>query len=656
MIRRFAYCLGDVEDSIDRSVTKGIHSFLSSHPNTQIFLFHGFEAAGTFDGFVLQGTGRQKSSAESLVRKLQGTCPGLPVVTVGMLVPGCTALSFDETGAEYDLVLQRIHELIYSGKSKEEITACFFTENGDDPETAPLPSGFLKACADAGLLKDHVTVCALSHTDLPDEISEEDVPDLLFFDGDYTAGRAAACLPEDVTARIAGFEPSDDTNCRDPRIASVSRDIPGMAQRALSLLFDCVEHHAPIRKEITERGRILNPTNPGNLRDFYFSNVSEDLLKREDDLVYHRVRAAFEQRLNEAGDIADIAAAFETAAVNLHFGQIYLTLDERCGELGQGNLSMPGHAKDLSARKGSVSRMDLRALVLSKDETGAFLLAPDPKTHIYTSFVSSGILPDDLLAGLRLLCLFPIRESGNLAGYLIAARTTESFRLHRAMELARMIGSALALVRVREQLESQNRQLSRLTMTDSLTGLSNRLGLEMLGRQSFQDLQAKGGAALWVVNIDNLRLVNDTFGHLAGDELLVNIGSILSLVGHANACFVCRYAGDEFVLLSSYGAKQVEEQILQQVSVMRLSSIAEGLFTPSVSIVRFEAGPGTTLEAAIEGARNQMAQKRKQKRAMGPNPFTESRFAAYRRSGLIRLINESSRTFEELQAFLQTDQ
>ena len=219
-----------------------------------------------------------------------------------------------------------------------------------------------------------------------------------------------------------------------------------------------------------------------------------------------------------------------------------------------------------------------------------------------------------------------------------------------------MIGSALALVRVREQLESQNRQLSRLTMTDSLTGLSNRLGLEMLGRQSFQDLQAKGGAALWVVNIDNLRLVNDTFGHLAGDELLVNIGSILSLVGHANACFVCRYAGDEFVLLSSYGAKQVEEQILQQVSVMRLSSIAEGLFTPSVSIVRFEAGPGTTLEAAIEGARNQMAQKRKQKRAMGPNPFTESRFAAYRRSGLIRLINESSRTFEELQAFLQTDQ
>ncbi len=42
MIRRFAYCLGDVEDSIDRSVTKGIHSFLSSHLNTQIFLFHGF--------------------------------------------------------------------------------------------------------------------------------------------------------------------------------------------------------------------------------------------------------------------------------------------------------------------------------------------------------------------------------------------------------------------------------------------------------------------------------------------------------------------------------------------------------------------------------------------------------------------------------------
>lgn len=103
-----------------------------------------------------------------------------------------------------------------------------------------------------------------------------------------------------------------------------------------------------------------------------------------------------------------------------------------------------------------------------------------------------------------------------------------------------------ALVEARRQLESHNEQLYQLTVTDELTGLFNRRQLQRRAEQLLaQAKRSKNPVSVVVIDIDNFKKINDSQGHLAGDEILKQLAGILR--DHARESDVVgRYGGEEF--------------------------------------------------------------------------------------------------------------
>src|SRR4029077_11265858 len=108
----------------------------------------------------------------------------------------------------------------------------------------------------------------------------------------------------------------------------------------------------------------------------------------------------------------------------------------------------------------------------------------------------------------------------------------------------------LALFRIMQGAASRLRALARESAVqarqDSLTGLGNRRGLH----EHLDAALTARPIALLLVDLDGFKEINDTLGHAAGDELLVDLAARLTL-HHAAASFVARLGGDEFAVVTS---------------------------------------------------------------------------------------------------------
>ena len=95
-----------------------------------------------------------------------------------------------------------------------------------------------------------------------------------------------------------------------------------------------------------------------------------------------------------------------------------------------------------------------------------------------------------------------------------------------------------------------NERLSHQALHDALTGLANRVLFEDRLAQAHSRLDRQGGrGAVLLLDLDDFKGVNDTYGHLVGDQLLVGVARRLELVTRASDT-LCRLGGDEFLYLA----------------------------------------------------------------------------------------------------------
>lgn len=118
------------------------------------------------------------------------------------------------------------------------------------------------------------------------------------------------------------------------------------------------------------------------------------------------------------------------------------------------------------------------------------------------------------------------------------------------------------------ELEQATEEIRRLSLTDDLTGLNNRRGFFAHADELLQRARGGNGRCLLAfLDVDNLKMVNDTDGHDAGDGLLVAAAQVLrAVLGPADVC--ARLGGDEFcalVLDAVQQPQELREQILAAV-------------------------------------------------------------------------------------------
>ncbi|MEQ9407270.1 MAG: GGDEF domain-containing protein [Fuerstiella sp.] len=128
-------------------------------------------------------------------------------------------------------------------------------------------------------------------------------------------------------------------------------------------------------------------------------------------------------------------------------------------------------------------------------------------------------------------------------------------------------------------------------MSDPLTGLMNRLAYERRLREEWnRSLRSNTSVGVVVVDLDNFKRVNDTFGHVVGDELLSQVGRQLEIAMRSYDV-VARFGGDEFVALClgcSPGDIQIPvARLLEGISRIELESQGEK--------IRIEASVGAAV-------------------------------------------------------------
>jgi diguanylate cyclase (GGDEF)-like protein len=109
-----------------------------------------------------------------------------------------------------------------------------------------------------------------------------------------------------------------------------------------------------------------------------------------------------------------------------------------------------------------------------------------------------------------------------------------------------------ALADVREtntQLEGSLKQVEQMAATDGLTGLYNRRHFQTVVEQMYSESRRYGhDLSCVMIDLDQYKQLNDTFGHQLGDDILRVVGRILK-ASMRRADVAARYGGDEFVLL-----------------------------------------------------------------------------------------------------------
>jgi diguanylate cyclase (GGDEF)-like protein len=134
-----------------------------------------------------------------------------------------------------------------------------------------------------------------------------------------------------------------------------------------------------------------------------------------------------------------------------------------------------------------------------------------------------------------------------------------------ALVVARQLTSFIANAELLAERDALAARLHTMAFTDSLTGLGNRaLFLERLDHALRQDT---GEVGVLLIDLDDFKPVNDSFGHAAGDAVLVQVASRLRTCLASSDVVIARLGGDEFAVLVDQpgGLSALADSIVQAV-------------------------------------------------------------------------------------------
>ena len=154
------------------------------------------------------------------------------------------------------------------------------------------------------------------------------------------------------------------------------------------------------------------------------------------------------------------------------------------------------------------------------------------------------------------------------------------------------------------ETDQEKETAQRMAITDSLTQLFNRGFFEKKFSQEFEAAQSDNHPlSLVIVDIDLFKKINDTYGHLAGDKILQDLGKILtSSVREEDLVF--RFGGEEFIIIlheEKEEAQKVAERIRQKVEdFSRKGNEGPEKFTISLGVASYPEDAQNARELLIK--------------------------------------------------------
>jgi len=149
--------------------------------------------------------------------------------------------------------------------------------------------------------------------------------------------------------------------------------------------------------------------------------------------------------------------------------------------------------------------------------------------------------------------------------------------------------------RTEKLVKSETQRLinEKLANTDSLTGVYNRRFLKDFSRKYMKDVKREEDKlSMLLIDIDNFKIKNDTYGHKTGDKIIKKLISIIKKIVRDNDLII-RYGGDEFIVLlpntNIINARKVGEKLVSYINQINQLESKEQLFTITIGTSEYKS-------------------------------------------------------------------
>lgn len=349
-------------------------------------------------------------------------------------------------------------------------------------------------------------------------------------------------VPQDIA--ISGFDDIEDAKANVPPLTTCQVSIDEMTYLAI----DTIDRL--IQKKPVERCRFVK-TKPvirnscgcetTSMRDLSISHMYQ--IDAMDTLTYHTVHNTFVsislENMTAAEDIGD-----------------YLRLEDYPGVTKDFYLCLGKHGK------GAFPQVKMRAPGFAKRSHSIYSLK-DLNPIVTSSFETKKLLPPEAVRE-EPMCVFffPIHYLEYNFGYVAALSNGEESNNSLFHTWLSLIGNTLENVRIRLKNEALLEKLNTLYTQDSLTKLYNRRGFEQYSNIQFQRAQNTHVSTMILgIDMDNLKHINDVYGHSHGDLALRTIADAM-LAASLDEEICARIGGDEFEVFGyDYNTDKAEQYI-----------------------------------------------------------------------------------------------
>ena len=142
----------------------------------------------------------------------------------------------------------------------------------------------------------------------------------------------------------------------------------------------------------------------------------------------------------------------------------------------------------------------------------------------------------------------PMHFRNRTVGYFVIENAVYLMEKQYLFQVVKTLTNAMENLHKKEKLEYMNQVLSDLYVKDSMTGLYNRMGYQKLSVSYFSIMKEKKVPVLVMfIDLDRLKYINDTYGHDAGDNAIVQVANAMRQASERREVCI-RSGGDEYLV------------------------------------------------------------------------------------------------------------
>jgi len=492
------------------------------------------------DGVVLLGG---NFSSQNLVNKFVKVFSqwGIPVVAIDYDVDFCETIYAEDTS-----LFEQITDHFIEKHGCRKIT-CLTGPEGNTPALSRL-EGYKRSMKKHGL---EIGPQDIVYGDFWKIVSrrlakqymngEMEVPDAVVCANDVMARSLCNALvkggfniPEDI--RISGYDGSNDAIMRIPSLTTINPGNERLGAKAVCRLHKLITGEDTVPPDEFYNGEMLFARSCG------CGSATQYSVRKNEE--YHNMIERFDGYYQKSGMLESLMEEDSLDSL-LHrlngFAYVVNGIDTYmlCLCKDWDNVE---DSEDVYVREGYAEKMETK-IVYTKRETD----------FISREFDSADILPDfisEYCPEPSMYFLLPVHFMDRCFGYSIFRFSNVKCAVSNVFaEWNKNISTALEFLRVRTKLTSINQRILMSSIRDTLTGVYNRKGFNRLTESIFRDAKdERKKLFVLIADLDQLKMINDNFGHIEGDNAITIAANALNTCCDMNE--ICaRIGGDEYAIV-----------------------------------------------------------------------------------------------------------